>query len=281
MIAVTAASGNVGRPLTRMLAEAGKSARLLVRDQEAADKLGSAVDVVPADLDSPASLDAALAGVTSLFLLSPGPNTPAQDATAIAAAQRKGVKHIVLLSSLGVELGGIGGGRAHAPGEELLKASGLDWTILRPSEFMTNTRIWLPEIMARGTVSVPSGAGVVGYIDPADIAAVAFVTLTTSGHVGQTYRLTGPETLSVAEAATRVGMVVGKAVRYVDVSDAEFREAALAAHLPEMMIETLSEYYVGVKEGRMNVLTTDVDRVVGHHPGTFADWARANLAPTS
>ncbi len=263
-----------------MLAAAGAPARLLVRAQETvtAASAGSTQQVVAADLDRPDTLDAALAGVTGLFLLSPGPDTPAQDAAAIAAAGRAGVRHIVLLSSLGVDLGGVGGGRAHAPGEGLLTASGLDWTILRPNEFMTNTRGWLPEITARGTISVPSGAGKVGYIDPADIAAVAFAALTESGHGGKVYRLTGPETLSAAEVAARRGSALGKEVRYVDVSDAVFRTNARDAHMPESMINLLSEYYGAVKEGRMAVLAPDVEQVTGRRPTSFADWARATIA---
>ena len=182
MIAITAAGGNVGRHLAGMLGTAGTPARLLVRERANTGTFGGTLEAVEADLDRPEALDAALAGITQLFLLSPGPNTPAQDAAAIAAAQRAGVQHIVLLSSLGVEVGGVGGGRPHAPGERLLTDSGLGWTILRPSEFMSNTRGWLPEIAARGTVSVPSGDGnaygvasvfLVGSLVGGDVRAVA------------------------------------------------------------------------------------------------------------
>lgn len=279
MIAITGAGGNIGRHLARMLVEAGVPARLLVRELPAGASGDGTHDLVTMDLDRPETLDAALAGITHLFLVSPGPNTPAQDAAAIAAAQRAGVRRIVLLSSLGVELGGIGGGRPHAPGEESLRNTGIDWTILRPSEFMTNTLGLLPEIRARGTMSVPSGGGKVGYIDPADIAAVAFAALTTAGHSGTIYRLTGPETLSAAEVAARIGAAIGKTVRHADVSDADFRTGAQAAHLPGALIETLSEYYAAVKEGRMDLLTPDVERVTGRRPGAFAEWARAAIAP--
>ena len=279
MIAITAAGGNVGRHLAGMLGTAGTPARLLVRERANTGTFGGTLEAVEADLDRPEALDAALAGITQLFLLSPGPNTPAQDAAAITAAQRAGVQHIVLLSSLGVEVGGVGGGRPHAPGERLLTDSGLGWTILRPSEFMSNTRGWLPEIAARGTVSVPSGDGKVGYVDPADIAAVAFAALTSPGHAGKTYRLTGPEALSIAEVAAQIGAVLGNAVQHLDVSDAVFRTGVEGAHMPEPMIGTLSEYYGAVKEGRMAILAPDVEQVTGRRAGTFADWARANLAP--
>ena len=201
VIAVTAATGNIGRVLWPALADAGEAVRLLVRKPLAAADDRRSVETVVVDLDRPDTLVMALAGADRLFLLSPGPDTSTQDAAAIGAAQEAGVRHIVLLSSLGVELGGVGGGRPHAPGEQVVRESGLDWTILRPSEFMTNTLWWMDEITARGTVSVPSAEGRIGYVDPADIAAVAAAALTVPGHAGSIHRLTGPAALTTAEAA--------------------------------------------------------------------------------
>ena len=278
MIAITAAGGNVGRPLTRLLAAAAIPARLLVRDTARAVTGEGLFEAVAADLDDPDGLSGALAGVSRLFLLSPGPDTPRQDAIAITAARQAGVEQVVLLSSLGVEVSGVGGGRDHQPGEQALAESGLAATVLRPSEFMTNTLRWLPEITARSTVSVPSGGGAVGFVDPADIAAVAFTALTTPGHDGRTYRLTGPATLSVAEAAAQIGAVVGRAVEHRDVTDAEFRAGAEQAHLPASLIETLSEYYAAVTQGRMAILSSDIEHVTRRPATPFADWAAAALA---
>lgn len=219
--------------------------------------------------------------MSRLFLLSPGPDTPAQDGAAIAVAVRAGVEQVVLLSSLGVEAGGIGGGTAHAPGEQALTGSGLDFTILRPSEFMTNTLRWLSEITARATVSVPTGHGRVGFVDPADIAAVAFAALTEPGHTGRTYRLTGPELLSTADAAARIGDVLATPVEHHDVTDTQFRASAAQALLPEPLIETLSQYYRGVAAGWMELLSAEIEQVAGKPPTTFANWARAAIRPAT
>ena len=277
MIGITGANGNIGRHLAQMLVTAGTPARLLVRDTAKANTFDGKLEAVSADLDHPETLEGALTGVTDFFLVSPGPNTPAQDAAAITAASRAGVRHLVLLSSLGVEIGGVGGGRPHVPGEELLKTSDLEWTILRPSEYMTNTLWWLPEVMARGLISVPTGGGTVGFIDPADIASVAFAALTTTGHAGKTYRLTGPAALSTAQVAEQIGAIIGMTVRHIDVPDPDFRIFAGNAHMPEDRIETLSEYYAAVKQGRMAVLTPDVQQVTGQRPRTYANWASTNI----
>jgi uncharacterized protein YbjT (DUF2867 family) len=155
--------------------------------------------------------------------------------------------------------------------------SGIDWTILRPSEFMTNTLWWLTEIEARGTISVPSGQGRVSFIDPADIAAVAFAALTSPGHAGKVYHVTGPEALSTADVATQFGRLVGRRLTHVDISDGDFRAGARQANMPEPLIQLLSEYYGVLKEGRMEVLTRDVEQVTGRHPTAFVDWALATL----
>lgn len=273
MIAVTGPTGSIGRQLIALLDAEDAPVRLLVRDPRRTGR----GDAVAADLDDPASLDGAWAGADRLFLLSPGPDTPAQDAAAIAAAGRAGVEHVVLLSSLGVDVGGVGGGRPHLPGEEALKASGLGWTILRPSEFMTNTLGFLPELHAAGTVSVPSGTGRVGFVAPADIAAVACAALTQPRHQERVYRPTGPAALSIADVAGVLGEVAGVPARHVDMSTEAFRAAAGAAGKPAPMIELLTEYYEAVAAGRMGLVSTDVQTVTGRPATSFADWARTSV----
>ena len=274
-IALTAATGNVGRQLSRLLADAGIPARLLVRDPSSAGNGSDLTELTAVDLDDTASLEAALTGVTRLFLLSPGPDTPAQDTRAIAAAQRTGVEHVVLLSSLGIEAGGIGGGRPHAPGEQRLDESGLSHTILRPSEFMTNTLGWLPEIQARGTISVPTGTGRVAFVDPADIAAVAFAALTDDAHSGRTYRVTGPEALTTADIATRISQVLAEPVTHQNITVDEFRDAGRRTGMPAAMLDTLAEYYPGVATGAMDIVSTDVADVTGRPPTSYMDWFAA------
>lgn len=275
VIAIAAATGNIGRVLWPALAEAGKPVRLLVRNPLPAAEGDPGVETAVVDLDRPDTLVKALSGADRLFLLSPGPDTPAQDAAAIRAAHDAGVRHVVLLSSLGVELGGVGGGRPHAPGEQLLRDSGLDWTILRPNEFMTNTLWWVDEIAARGTVSVPSADGRVGYVDPADIAAVAAAALTVPGHEGAIHRLTGPKALTTAEAAAALSDVLERPVEHVNVTEEQYREGAAGAGTPAPMVDMLSEYYAAVREGRMAVLTDDIEQILGRPPRDYSTWARA------
>ena len=277
MIAITGATGNIGRKLTDMLAGTDVPIRLLVRDMPQAGTGHDKMEAVQVDLNRSETLDAALAGVNRLFLLSPGPDTPAQDAAAISAAQRAGVSHIVLLSSLGIEAGGIGGGRPHAPGEQIVKDSGLDWTILRPSEFMTNTLGWVKEAKAQGTISVPSGEGKIGFVAPADIAAVAFAALTGSGHEGKTYRITGPESLSAGDIAQRISEVIGAPVRHHNITISEFRQMGSAMGMPPLLIDVFAEYYPAVAAGAMDILSDDVAQVTGRPATTYLNWLRTAI----
>lgn len=279
MIAITAPSGNIGRHLTALLADSGTPGRLLTRPGSASATLPPALEPVPADLDDAASLASALVGVDALFLLSPGPDVPGQDARVIAAATAAGVSHLVLLSSLGVEAGGVGGGTAHAPGERVLADSGIPATVLRPSEFMTNTLVWLQEARAAGTVSLPTGDGRVTYVDPFDIAAVAFTCLTEPGHTGATYRLAGPERLSAADLADRFSELLGRPVTArPDATVDGFRQMASGAGLPASVIDTLADYYPAAARNVMDLPSDDVANVTGRPATRYLDFLRRTVA---
>lgn len=274
MIAVSGPTGAVGRNVVKHLVRAGAPVRAIARHPDRVDRHGGRVEVVTGDLDRPASLEAALRGASRLFLLSPGPDVPAQDAAQIDAAVRAGVRHVVMLSSLGVDLGGIAGGGPHMAGEAQLCSSGLDWTLLRPSEFMSNALRWSDGVRAAGALFVPSGAGRIGFVDPDDIGRVAARALTEPGHEGRIHRLTGPAALTLAEVAQAIGSAIGREVRHVDVPDAEFRRGAAEAGLPAPLIDILSDYYAAVREGRVAVVTDDVEAVTGLPPRSFAGWAQ-------
>lgn len=276
MIAVTAPAGSIGRHLLRRLGELGAPIRALARDPSRVER-GDRLEVVAVDLDRAETVEPALRGADRLFLVAPGPDVAAQDAGLIAAAGRAGVRHVVMVSSLGVDLGGVAGGEVHMAGEELLRASGLDWTILRPSEFMSNALWWRASI-ARGAIAAPAGAGRIGFIDPADIAAVAAVALTAERLVGTVCRLTGPAALGMADLASELSRVLGAAIRYVEPSDAEYRQGALASGTPPPVVEMLLRYYAVVREGRVAMLTDDVERITGRPPRAFAAWLEDNAA---
>jgi len=278
LILVTGGTGNIGRPLLDELVEAEAAARVLVRDRTGSSDPDSSLELVTGDLDRPATLRPALEGVSRVFLLAPGPDVTAQDAAVIRAAAQAGVEHLVMVSSLGAKLGGIAGGRSHLPGEALLRESGLAWTVLHPSEFMTNTIRWRDTILSAGSIFLPTGTGRVGFVDPADIAAVAAHVLTTNGHHEKTYRITGPEALSTAEVAGHLADVLGRTVDHVDLPEANFRSSLERAGLPAFLIDFQIEYCAAVRAGAVDIVSPDVPVLLGRPATDYRTWARAHAA---
>jgi uncharacterized protein YbjT (DUF2867 family) len=278
MILLTGATGRIGGVALSALVQAGESVRVLARNPARLADAGPLVEAVAGDLDDPATLTPAMEGADRMLMLAPGPDIAAQDAAMIAAAQQAGLRQVVMVSSLGAELGGIAGGGPHLPGEALLKESGLGWTILHPTEFMTNTIWWAETIRPTGSVFLPTGTGRVGFIDPADIGEVAAAVLTGDGHNGQIYRLTGPEALTTADVAALIGQSRGEPVTHVDVTPEAMAEGMTQAGMPPPLIDMMVTYYGAVKEGRVDVVTDDVPRLLGRPARSFAHWLAGNAA---
>ncbi|HEV7934870.1 MAG TPA: NAD(P)H-binding protein, partial [Actinomadura sp.] len=210
MILVTGATGNVGRHVVSELARTGTTVRALTRDPAAA-RLPDGVDVVRGDLAVPGTLDAALDGVESVFLVWP---TLAADHASAETLEMIGerARRIVYLSANGVPddpekraesiLG------SHALIERLIQGSGREWTFLRPGGFAANTLMWAPQIRAEGVVRWIHGTAARSLIHEKDIAAVAVRALTEDGHAGAKYVLTGPETLTQVQQVHAIGEAI-------------------------------------------------------------------------
>jgi uncharacterized protein YbjT (DUF2867 family) len=220
MILVSGALGNVGTELVKLLSARGQQVRVLISRPEAAERLLFAgVETVFGDLTDRDSLERSLAGVDRVFVNSAvGPAILAQK-NLVDAAEQAGVRHIVKLSWVGASahLVALPFGRWHAEVESYLKASGVAYTILRPSEFMQNYLNHITSPQAN-VVYGAAGEGRAGFVDAGDVAAVAASVLTKGGREGRLYEVTGPEALSSAEVAAIISKVTGRHVRAVNVS---------------------------------------------------------------
>lgn len=275
MILVTGATGTVGSEVVKQLLEAGQKVRVLVRDPAKAAKFGGKVEVVQGDLDKPETLGPAFAGVDKAFVLAMGLDLPKLEGNAFDAAKKAGVKHIVKLSALGASIEpGIEISRWHHACEEKLKATGIAWTMLRPGNFASNALSWAGSIKGQSSVFQPSGEGKTAPIDPRDLAAVAVKVLTTEGHEGKGYELTGPEALSAAEQVEKIGAAIGKPLRFVDVPEAAAREGMLKSGMPEAIVGPLLELMALIRAGYGATLTPTVEELLGRKPRTFDEWAR-------
>ena len=275
MILITGATGTVGRELTQQLLEAGQAMRVLTRDAGKVSALEGRAEIAVGDLDSPETLRAALAGIERVFLVTA--NTQ-QDVNVLQAAKAARVRHIVKLSTLeAVDPVMIEHVKWHREREELIRASGLAWTFLRPTMFMSTALDWAKTIRQEGTIYFPGGEGKVPAIDPWDIAAVAAVALTEPGHEGQAYALTGPMALGFGEMAEVFTRVLGRQVRYVDMPEKEAGEGMRKAGLPDYVVAGLLGTFAAVRLGRLSACTEDVKKVTGRPPRTFETWCRDHL----
>ncbi|GAB3840062.1 SDR family oxidoreductase [Dactylosporangium cerinum] len=220
MILVTGATGTIGSELVPLLAR-----RHAVR---AMTRRPSFPGAVYGDLDRPETLPAALDGVTSVFVLVPGygPEGPVQERSLVAAARAAGVRHLVKLSTSGVTFGATDAiSTGHRAGEDVIRESGIPWTILRPGTFMTYLEQYAHGIAHDRTMTVTETDPVSAMVHPLDVAAVAATVLTRPGHIGQEYTITGPSALSPAQQADTIASAIDTPVRLVVRTVAQTRAA--------------------------------------------------------
>lgn len=280
MIAITGATGKVGRELIKGLLVAGEPVRAVVRDRERAREiLGPDVELAIGDFAQPETLDRAFHGVSRVFLAAPiGPQLAELEAAVIDAASRCGVGRVVKLSTIGVDRPPRDAEPRHYPlhrqSEKRLEDSGLAFTHLRPGPFMQNMLQFAPSLAANGVYYGGWGEGRIGWIDVRDIAAVAARVLREEEHAGQAYALTGPETLSHFKVAARLSAAAGRTLRYVDVSPDQARRSMIERGVPPWFAGAMSEVMAHTREGSSDTLTETVRRLTGRAPRSFADFAR-------
>ncbi|RSD19353.1 SDR family oxidoreductase [Amycolatopsis eburnea] len=276
MIVVTGATGNIGRPLTRALAEAGQRVTAVSRHAAA---LPDGVEHVVADLAEPAGLEPVLAGAKALFLLLSGDlhAAGANPADVVERAARAGVGRIVLLSTLGVVTRPFGTTRvAMRELEDAVRESGVDWALLRPGGFASNALWWAESVRTRRVVEAPFGDTGVPVIDPADIAEVAAACLVDEVHTGGVYELTGPAVVTPREQAAAIAAALGSPVRFHEQTREEAKAGMTRSMPGELADDTLD--ILGSPSPAEVRVSPDVERVLGRAPRSFADWAARNVA---
>jgi uncharacterized protein YbjT (DUF2867 family) len=248
------------------------------RDPANAD-FGPAVEVVRADLQHPDTLDAAFAGVQKAFVLVNGPDIAALEGNAFDAARRAGVEHIVKMSALESfqeHMAGTVTARAHQDSESRLRQTGVTWTMLRPAFFASNFHTYfLRKSPVGAAMFLRCGDGKEATIDPRDIAAAAVSVLTSNGHEGKVYELTGPELIGFAEVAELMSRVTGVSIEYVDVTEND----AYARLLADGFLSAFADYVVrhhfaAVKSGKMR-LASGIPDLLGRPRDDVRRVARA------
>lgn len=278
MILVTGATGTVGREVVAQLLAAGQKVRALTRNPLKA-KLDDRAEVVKGDFDALDTLTSAVSGVGRVFSLTFGPKTGIHEKNLAQASKAAGVGHIVKLSALGGDEQTRNSIRKwHDEGEQAIRDTGIPLTVLRPGAFMSNALHWRESVRVQGKVFSNYGEGKLPPIHPRDIAAVAVRALTSDGHVGKIYSLTGPEALSVGEQVKILSDALGKKLEYIPVSDEAARKGMEQAGMPTFLIEALVPFAAFIRSGKAAKVFHTVEEVTGRSPFTFSDWTRENAA---
>ncbi len=305
MIAVTGATGEIGRRVAVRLAERGVAQRLIVRDPGRAPRLpGAAIAQIGSYADA-AAMGCALEGVNTLFLVSardmmgviiqsfevnlpiPAYDRVQQHVAAVSAAAAAGVERIVYLSFVGAAADATFIlSRDHFHTEEYIRSTGLKYTFLRQNLYMDK----VPFLIARSDViRAPAGNGRISWVSRNDIADVAVNILMGTGHEGRTYDVTGPEALTMEETAERLSKAAGRAITYQPQTPHEARLTRTTSRMEEMEerrrtltgkgltdyeMEVWISHYLQIATGEVSIVSDTVPRICGQPGEMLAQYLK-------
>ena len=280
-ITITGATGDVGGRTLRLLREAGIDVRAVARRPDQVSRFEQqGTEAVLAGLDDVDALTAAFAGSEQLMLITaPSPRQAVHGRNAVQAAKRAGVRAITHLSTAdGSPDSPVPWARANWHTDQLIRISGLEWTILRASAFMSNLRQSAAPI-ARGWYPQTTGRGAIPWTDTEDIARVAATVLQKDAHAGEDPFLTGPEMLTSPQVAATFSAALGRRVRYLPLPSRVFAGAIRLGGADAWTAEGLRQQFARiVRYGRDNVAvrTDEVQRITGRPATTLASWIHTN-----
>jgi uncharacterized protein YbjT (DUF2867 family) len=260
--------------LTLVLGGTGKTGRRVVERLEALDvpvRMGSRSASPAFDWEDRATWAPVLRDVENVYLsyypdlAAPGAAEAIEAFT--GAAVKAGVRRVVLLS-------GRGEPEAQAS-ERIVQDCGAAWTVVRSSWFAQNfSEDYLLDPVLAGEITLPAGDVPEPFVDADDIADVAVEALTRAGHEGEVYEVTGPRSLTFAEAAAEIGRAAGREIAFVQVA-ADYYAAALREQgFPGELAGFLTYLFENVLDGRNSRPADGVRRALGREPRDFAEYAR-------
>lgn len=278
-IAVTGATGHLGRLAVDALLARGAVPHDLVavvrNADKAADLAAKGVQVRVADYTEPTTLDAALAGVDKLLLISGneiGQRLP-QHTNVIDAAKAAGVGFIAYTSLLDAQHSPLSLAPEHAATENLLAASGIDHALLRNGWYWENYDT--EGTAERGVLAGAGGDGRIAGAARADYAEAAAVVLLSDGQSGKIYELGGDERITLADLAAKIAEATGTSVVYQDLPAREYRTALDGAGLPAPIAEMLASTDEGIKAGALDTDSGDLQRLIGRSSTPVVEVLRA------
>lgn len=279
-IAITGATGQLGRLVIEKLKQKVPASSIiaLVRSPEKAASLG--VTARAADYDKPATLPAAFAGVETLLLISAnevGKRLP-QHRNVIEAASNAGIRHIAYTSLLRADTSPLNLALEHKQTEELIRASGIPFTILRDGWYTENFAGSISGAMKGGVLIGNAGGGRISSATRADYAEAAVAVLTQQGHAGKTYELAGDDSWTLTDLAAELSRQSGKEIPYRNVPEAEHVKVLTGAGIPKALAEMLAGWDTCIAEGALFDDGRQLSRLIGRPTTPLSATVRELLA---
>lgn len=282
MNVVLGATGTNGRAVVQALLSHGQPVRAVVRDTSKVPQAWSGrVEIAQGDLGQPDSLDRALSGGSSLFLLAPvAPTQADMEFAALRAARSAGMRRVVKLSAIGADPLSAGHfSRSHGIAEAAVRSSGLGWVIVRAAFFYSNLLFSAEPIKRFGRFFGHWSEHRAAWVDPSDLAEVCARCMIDHGLAGATLTVTGPAALTNAEVADTLSHVLGRKIEYVDQSPEVYAQTLLSHGSPEWYARAEVALGQVVRSGEAAEITQVVRRLTGHAARTLDEYIRADVAP--
>ena len=285
MILLTGVTGKTGGETAKQLLQKGAKLRALVRDEaKAADLKAAGVELVVGDVSDADTVRRALQGADKAFLTLPnGQRQLEQEKRFTDLAVAAGVEHLVKMSSMeAVAHAKTPIPRGHWAAEQHIRASGLDWTMVKPNFFMQNLLTSAGSIRQQRRFFLPMGNGTTGMADVRDIGAVCAEVLTGhgpagKGHAGQSYEITGPEVLTFHDVADRFSAVLGEKVEYVPMPMEQFRER-MTKILEPWHLNAVCELFREIAEIGLDHTTDTFRKLIGREPRSVTQFIQDHVA---
>jgi NAD(P)H dehydrogenase (quinone) len=282
-ILVTGANGQLGRLTIDALLKTVPAGQIVagLRDpSKGADLAAKGVSVVAVDYAKPETLDAALKGIDRVLLVSSNAlgQRVAQHRNVVDAAKKAGVKLIAYTSVLRADTTKLSVAAEHLPTEELIRASGLPFVLLRNGWYTENYTASIPAALAHNALISSAQDGRISSATRADYAAAAAVVLTAeTGHAGKTYELAGDDAFTLTAFAAEIAKQSGKTVAYVRLPEADFKAALVGAGLPVEVAELIATSDTAAADGALFDDSRTLSKLIGRPTTPFADTIAATL----
>ena len=269
---VLGASGLTGTETVSILSQAGFAPRVTFREQSELTTLREfGTETVYADFGDFDSIKNAMTGMERVFFIAPtSPKAAEWNPIALAAAKETGIGHFIRLSGIGAKEGVAAQiAKIHYEADEALKASGIPYTIIKPTPYYQNLFWSVITIVRHGRFSLPYGNAAVAHMDVRDVARVAAHILIDDGHQNQEYTVTGPESMTMFQIARRLAKAIKRDVRYAPSPPSAAKQVFRDLGLTDWDASTIGEMFEEYSSGGYSFVTNNFEKITGQKPISF------------